>query len=488
MTPPPSHRQRQTKIVATLGPASSTREIIRALVDAGADVFRLNFSHGKIDEHRARLALIREVEQAIGRPIGVLADLQGPKLRIGTFGKGPITLEAGQDFRIDLDPAPGDAKRVSLPHPEIFAALEKDTEILLDDGKVRLRVKKRGKDFADTIVIAGRKLSDRKGINVPNAVLPLSPLTSKDKTDLEAALAMGVDWVALSFVQRPEDIEEARKLVGNRAALLAKIEKPAAVKNLLPILEQADGVMVARGDLGVEMPPEDVPRTQKLIVREARRIGKPVIVATQMLESMISSPTPTRAEASDVAAAVYEGTDAIMLSAESASGQYPVEAVAMMDRIARHTQHDPDYQKGLVVQHPDLEATAADAITAAARQVAQTIEAAAIVTYTTSGSTTLRAARERPDVPVLCLTSKLETARRLTLSFGVHAVHTADVASFNEMVHKAAQIAKRDGLARSGQRVVITAGVPFGMPGNTNVLRIARVDDENDPRQLSLPE
>lgn len=484
----PLHRQRQTKIVATLGPSSSTKDMVRALIQAGADVFRLNFSHGKIDDHRARLQLIREIEQANGRPIGVLADLQGPKLRLGTFAKGSITLEAGQDFRLDLGSEPGDGKRAPMPHPEIFAALEKDAEILLDDGKVRLRVKKCGKDFAETTVVAGHKLSDRKGVNVPHVVLPLSPLTSKDKTDLEAALAMGVDWVALSFVQRPEDIEEARKLVGNRAALLAKIEKPAAVKNLLPILEQADGVMVARGDLGVEMPPEDVPRTQKLIVREARRIGKPVIVATQMLESMISSPTPTRAEASDVAAAVYEGTDAIMLSAESASGQYPVEAVAMMDRIARHTQNDPDYKKGLAIQHPDLESTSADAITSAARQVADTIEAAAIVTYTTSGSTTLRAARERPDVPILCLTSKLETARRLTLSFGVHAVHTADVASFNEMVQKAAQIAKRDRLARGNQRVVITAGVPFGRPGNTNVLRIAHVDEETDPRQLSLPE
>ncbi len=481
------HRERPTKIVATLGPASSTKQMICALFEAGADVFRLNFSHGSHADHRERMRLIREVEQEVGRPIAVLGDLQGPKLRVGTFGKGPIELKEGQNFRLDLDPTPGDGRRVQLPHPEIFAAIETGHDLLLDDGKVRLRIVKNGGDFAETQVISGHVLSDRKGVNVPDVVLPLSPLTPKDRADLVVALDMGVDWLALSFVQRAEDIAEAKALVGNRAAVLAKIEKPSAVRNLLPILELADGVMVARGDLGVEMPPENVPRTQKLIVREARRIGKPVIVATQMLESMITNATPTRAEASDVATAVYDGADAIMLSAESAAGQYPIEAVQMMDRIARHTQQDPTYQTGIDAQHPDLQHTAADAITAAARQVASTIEASAIITYTTSGSTTLRAARERPSVPILCLTSKLETARRLMLSFGVHATHTADVASFSEMVQKAVQIAVRDGLASLGQSVVVTAGVPFGKPGNTNVLRIAVIEEEHDPRQLTLP-
>jgi pyruvate kinase len=481
------HRQRQTKIVATLGPASSTGPMIRALFNAGADVFRLNFSHGSHEDHRERMRLIREIEQSVGRPICVMGDLQGPKLRIGTFLKGPIELHAGQDFRLDLDPTPGTSERVQLPHPEIFAAIKAESELLLDDGKVRLRVVKSGPDFATTQVITGHALSDRKGVNVPDVVLPLSPLTPKDRADLVAALDMGVDWIALSFVQRPEDVAEARELIGTRAAILAKIEKPSAVRNLLPILELADGVMVARGDLGVEMPPENVPRTQKMIVREARRIGKPVIVATQMLESMITNATPTRAEASDVATAVYDGADAIMLSAESAAGEYPVEAVAMMDRIARHTQDDPAYHTGIAAQHPDLQHTAADAITAAARQVAATMQAAAIITYTTSGSTTLRAARERPDVPIMCLTSKLGTARRLVLSFGVHAVHTADVSSFNEMVQKAVQITLSDGLAQVGQNVVITAGVPFGTPGNTNILRLAKIEEQTDPRQLSLP-
>ncbi len=472
-----SHRGRLTKIVATLGPTSSSKEKIRELHMAGADVFRLNFSHGTADDHRARMKAIREIESEIGRPIAVLADLQGPKLRLGTFANGPVTIEAGQKFRLDMDSKPGDSTRAYMPHPEIFAAIDKGSVLLLDDGKVRLRVLEKGADYAVTEVEAGSKLSDRKGVNVPDAVLPLSPLTKKDLADLEVALEIGADWIALSFVQKPEDVAEAKRLVKGRAAVLAKLEKPSAIQSLSPIIELADGVMVARGDLGVEMPPEDVPSIQRRIVREARRAGKPVIVATQMLESMISAPTPTRAEASDVATAVYDGADAVMLSAETASGEYPTEAVKIMDRIARRTQDDPSYHTGLAAQHPDLQHTSADAITAAARQVAETVRAVAIVTYTTYGSTTLRAARERPEVPVVGLTSKIETARRLVLSFGVHAVHTADVANFGEMVQKAVQIASCDGLAKDGQALVITAGVPFGTPGSTNVLRIARVGE-----------
>lgn len=474
------YRDRSTKIVATLGPASSSKAKIRALFDAGVDVFRLNFSHGSTDDHRQRLNGIREVESEVGQPIAVLADLQGPKLRLGTFAQGSITLKEGQEFRLDLDETPGDSNRAPLPHPEIFAALAPGSQLLLDDGKVRLRVVHNGPDYASTVVVAGQTLSDRKGVNVVDVMLPLSPLTPKDRSDLDAALNMGVDWVALSFVQRPQDIAEVRKITGTRANVLAKLEKPTAIRYLTQIMEAADGVMVARGDLGVELPPENVPRLQKLIVREARRAGKPVIVATQMLESMIGNPTPTRAEASDVATAVYEGADAVMLSAETASGNYPLEAVAMMDRIIRHTQTDPAYYAALEAQQPDLQRTAADAITAAARQVVDTIGAAAIVTYTTSGSTTLRAARERPHVPIIGLTSKLETARRLVLSYGVHAVHTADIDNFNDMVQKAVHVAVQDGIASNGQRVVITAGVPFGTPGNTNVLRIAWIDEGNE--------
>ncbi len=472
----PISRQRPTKIVATLGPTSNTPELIRKLFMAGADVFRFNFSHGTHEDHAARMAIVRALETEVGRPICVLADLQGPKLRLGTFAEGSITLKAGQKLRLDLDPAPGNDKRVGLPHPEIFAAIKPDSELLLDDGKVRLRILQVRDDHAETEVIAGTRLSDRKGVNVPGAILPLSALTDKDRRDLEAALNLGVDWIALSFVQRPEDVVEARKLVNGRAAVLAKLEKPSAITTLEKIIEIADGVMVARGDLGVELPAEDVPSLQKLIVREARKLGKPVIVATQMLESMITSPAPTRAEASDVATAIYDGADAIMLSAETANGSYPVEAVMMMDRIARRVHIDPIYRTNNRAYHPDLQHTASDAITAAARQVSETIEAAVIVTYTTSGSTTIRAARERPDVPILSLTSKIETARRLTLCFGVHAVYTSDVNTFSEMVQKAVHIAVRDGLAKTGDKLVITAGVPFGTPGSTNVLRIAWVE------------
>jgi pyruvate kinase len=471
----PFRRFRLTKIVATLGPASSTPEMIRALFEAGVDVFRLNFSHGTHADHAKRLTAIREMEAEVGRPVAIMADLQGPKLRIGTFAEGPITLHPGQEMRFDLDRTPGDSTRVALPHPEIISVLTPGSELLLDDGRVRLVVTRVGPEHADVKVVSGTKLSDRKGVNVPGVILPLSPLTPKDREDLVFALDQGVDWVALSFVQQPEDVAEARRLIGGRAALLSKLEKPSAIEHLEAIIELSDGVMVARGDLGVEMPAEDVPSIQKRVVREARRAGKPVIVATQMLESMVSAPAPTRAEASDVATAVYDGADAVMLSAETASGDYPIEAVSMMDRIAKRVEHDPLYRNIMDAQHPDPQSTAADAITAAANQVAHTIHAAAIVTYTTSGSTTLRAARERPEAPIICLTAQRATARRMALTYGVHSVLTADVSTFAEMVQKATRIAQHDGIADEGQRLVITAGVPFGTPGNTNILRIAWV-------------
>ncbi|MBP2230711.1 pyruvate kinase [Azospirillum agricola] len=474
----PIRRSRLTKIVATLGPSTTTPEVIAKLFEAGVDVFRLNFSHGTHEDHGARLKVLREMEARTGRPIAVMADLQGPKLRVATFANGPVALTPGQRFRLDLSKEPGDTSRVGMFHPEIFAALTPGTDLLLDDGRVRLRVESCGPDHAETTVVSGTRLSDRKGVNVPGVVLPLSPLTRKDREDLVFALDIGVDWVALSFVQRPEDVAEARKLIAGRAALMSKLEKPQAIAHLDEIIELSDGIMVARGDLGVELPAEDVPTLQKRIVRESRRAGKPVIVATQMLESMVGAPAPTRAEASDVATAVYDGADAVMLSAETASGDYPIEAVSIMDRIARRVEHDPLYRTIMDAQHFDPQQTAADAITAAARQVAHTIQAAAIVTYTTSGSTTLRAARERPEQPILCLTSQLETARRLQLVFGVHSVHTSDVANFSEMVQKATRAAHKDGLAIEGQRLVITAGVPFGTPGNTNILRIAWVEAE----------
>jgi len=469
-------RQRSAKIVATLGPASSSAERIGALFAAGVDVFRLNFSHGTHDEHRARFLAIRQVEARSGRPIGILADLQGPKLRLGTFAEGSTELAAGAPFRLDLDRRPGDAKRAPLPHPEVFEALRPGTELLVDDGKVRLKVVAAGTDFADTECLVGGALADHKGVNVPHAVLPISAVTEKDRADLSFALAQGADWIALSFVQRPDDVAEGRKLVGNAAGLLVKLEKPAAIGRLSEIIELADAVMVARGDLGVEMPPEDVPSVQKQVIHACRLAGKPVVVATQMLESMVGAPTPTRAEASDVATAVYEGADAVMLSAETAIGRYPLEAVAMMDRIARRVQIDPLYFATLDGGRMEPLHTNSDAISAAACQVAGTVGAAAIVSYTTSGATALRAARERPAAPILVLTSNLGTARRLALLWGAHCVHTADVKSFTDMVQKAVRTAQREAIAQSGERLVITAGVPFGTPGATNVLRIAWVD------------
>jgi pyruvate kinase len=470
-------RHRKAKIVATLGPASATPEAIRALFDAGADVFRLNFSHGAHADHRERFEYIRQIEFDCGRPIGVMMDLQGPKLRVGKLANGSAELRTGKRFRLDMAPTPGDSERASMPHPEIFRALTPGVDLLLDDGKLRLRVESCGEDFAETTIMTGGRLSDRKGVNVPGAVLPISALTEKDRQDLQYGLDLGADWVALSFVQRPEDVAEARRLIAGRAAVLVKLEKPAAIERLEELIELADAVMVARGDLGVEMPPEDVPALQKRIIAAGREAGKPVVVATQMLDSMVHAPAPTRAEASDVATAVYDGADAVMLSAETASGEYPLEAVSMMNRIIRRVEQDPYYARVINAQNPEPEATAADAISAAAAQVAHTLSAAAIVTYTTSGSTTLRAARERPDVPILCLTERIGTARRLALCWGTHCVQTKDVSSFSEMVEKACNIAKEQGIADKGQRLVVTAGVPFGTPGSTNVLRIAWVEE-----------
>jgi pyruvate kinase len=472
----PMRRQRSAKIVATLGPASASRECIGALFEAGVDVFRLNFSHGTHDDHRRLFEHIRNIEDESGRPIGILADMQGPKLRLGDFADGRVELGAGAHFRLDLENTRGDQTRAPLPHPEIFAAIEPGTELLVDDGKVRLRVLECGADFAETECLVGGTLSNHKGVNVPNVVLPISAITEKDRADISFALQQGADWIAFSFVQRPEDVAEGRKLIGNAAGLMVKLEKPAAIRRLEEIIELSDALMVARGDLGVEMPPEDVPSVQKQVIHACRFAGKPVIVATQMLESMISAPTPTRAEASDVATAVYEGADAVMLSAETAAGKYPVEAAAMMDRIARRVHEDPLYFATLNAGRLAPEHTNRDAISAAACQVADTIGAAAIVSFTSSGATALRAGRERPSAPILALTPNIGTARRLALLWGAHCVHLADIKNFNDMVQKAVRTAQREGVAKAGERVVITAGVPFGTPGSTNVLRIAWVE------------
>jgi len=468
-------RQRHAKIVATLGPSSSDKDVIRLLFDAGVDVFRLNFSHGTHEQHQARLAQIREVEREAGRPIGVLADMQGPKLRVGTFAHGPVNLEPGAAFRFHLVDKPGDASRAYLPHPEIFAALRSGAALLVDDGKVRLQVTQCGADFAATEVIVGGTVSDRKGVNVPDVVLPVSALTQKDRRDLEFALEIGIEWLALSFVQRPEDLDEARALTRGRAGILTKLEKPSAVEALDEIVARSDAVMVARGDLGVELPAEQVPGIQRRAVRACRLAGKPVIVATQMLESMIQSPVPTRAEASDVATAIYHGADAVMLSAESASGKYPLEAVQMMDRIIREVEADPYHREALEQLRMTTHASNADAICAAMDKIVRMLPIAAVVTYTTSGSTSLRAARERPSASIVSMTPSLSTARRLALVWGVHSVHAKDVTNVEAMVDDACRVAREEGFAREGDTILVSAGMPFGTPGATNLLRIAKV-------------
>lgn len=468
-----SERQsRGTKIIATLGPASSTVDTIAALHQAGADVFRLNFSHGAHEDHAARLAAIRQVEHQAGRPIGVLLDLQGPKLRVWSFADGQAELVAGQRFAFDRNPEPGNHERVCLPHPEIFSAVSPGDQLLVDDGRLRFRVVSVTPDVIEAEVVAGGVISDRKGVNVPDAALAVSALSIKDRRDLEFGLELGVDWVALSFVQRPEDVLEVRELIGGRAKLMAKIEKPLAVQNLEAIIEVADAIMVARGDLGVELPPEEVPSIQKRIVRLCREAGKPVVVATQMLESMIKAPAPTRAEASDVATAVYDGVDAVMLSAESAAGHYPVEAVSMMQRIIHHTEGDPLQRQLMQAVTTRHQANSTDAIGAAIHSVAGVLPVGATITYTTSGATAFRVAHERPASPILSLTPNRTVARQLALLWGVTSYATEDAKNVEDMVEKASAAAKNTGYYQPGRPLIVVAGIPFGTPGSTNLLRV----------------
>jgi pyruvate kinase len=472
---PKIRRRRRTKIIATLGPASSSPEMLARLFQAGADVFRLNFSHGTHEDHAARFAMIRELEQKFDRPIGILADVQGPKLRVGRFSGGRTQLITGRPFRLDLSPVPGDSNRVNLPHPEIIEAANIGTTLLIDDGKLRLRVVHKRADALETQIVVGGPVSDNKGVNVPDVVLPIPALTEKDRADLAFALDHGVNYVGLSFVQRAQDVIEAKALIDGRAWVMVKLEKPQALDNLDEIMALTDCVMVARGDLGVELPPEEVPLAQKRIVRLARQLGKPVVVATQMLESMISAPAPTRAEASDVATAVFDGADAVMLSGETAAGQYPFEAVNMMDRIVARVEQDAGWRSMIDSTRGAPEHSAAGAIAVAASQVVHTIGGKAVVAFTASGSTALRVARERPDSPVIGLTPLIDTARRMAVVWGVHAVVVPDVHSMTEAVNRAARAALSEGFAGHGDEIVVTAGVPFGQPGTTNALRVAVV-------------
>lgn len=478
-------RNRFTKIVATLGPATSSPEMIEKAFKAGVDVFRLNFSHGTQGEHKARYEAIRQAEKKHNRPASILADLQGPKLRIGKLKEDFVMLQPGQSFTLDRDETPGDQSRAYLPHPEIFAAMKAGDDLMIFDGKIRLKINSVTSTKMETTVVLGGKLTSFKGVNVPFVNLPFTALTEKDRSDLDYALKMGVDWVALSFVQRPQDVTEAREIIGDKAKIIVKLEKPNAVEDFDNILALTDAVMVARGDLGVELPIENVPAIQKKIVRACRAAGKPVIVATQMLDSMVKAPMPTRAEASDVATAVYDGADAVMLSEETAAGEFPLEAIQMMSRIIERTESDALYRPLMHAFQGDIGTSEPEAISAAARSTAQAIGASCIVTYTTSGSTAFRASRERPCVPILGISGEAEVARRMALGWGIHPIHAKDARSFEEMVDIACDICLREGFGKTGEEIVITAGTPFGTPGATNVLRIARIEKKHSERKAA---
>ena len=472
-------RRRKAKIVATLGPASSSKKVIKQLFDTGVDVFRLNFSHGSHDEHRARHQAIREIEQETGRPIGILMDIQGPKLRLGNFVKKGVWLSEGSQYRLDMDPTPGDETRAELPHPEIFAALKVGNELLINDGRVKLKVIDNDATHAITEVVVEGEVSSHKGVNVPDVILPISVITEKDRADIKYGLSLGVDWVAQSFVQQASDVAELRQLIGDQAFIMVKLEKPSALDNIDEILNLSDGAMVARGDLGVELPPEQVPVAQKEIIRRCRKVGKPVVIATHMLDSMVSVPVPTRAEASDVATAIYDGADAVMLSAESAAGNYPVESVQMMDNIIHAVEQDSLYMNILDAQRPRPDSTVADAICNALQSITGILSSSATVTYTTSGSTSLRAARERPGAPILSITPEVSTGRYLSMAWGVHAV-VLDVANADAdllgVIHAAKEIAVKEQFACSGQAIIVAAGIPFGISGTTNSLHVATIE------------
>ena len=472
-------RGRKVKILATLGPASRSPEMIEKLMRAGADAFRVNMSHGDHETHAQTIAAIRAVEKSLGKPVAVLCDLQGPKLRVGTFKEGRAVIRHSGHFTFDRDPTPGDETRVCLPHPELFKVLHKGQRLLIDDGKLKLRVIEANEDRILCSAEVGGVISDRKGVNVPDAVVPIPALTEKDRRDLAFALTQGADWIALSFVQRPEDVAEARRLIGSTdTALMAKIEKPAAVDRLEEIIELSDGIMVARGDLGVELNPEEVPPIQKRIVATTRRSGKPVVVATQMLESMIESPAPTRAEVSDVANAVYDGADAVMLSAETASGAWPEEAVTIMHRIAGQVESDPGYRQQVSFAQVMPDTTTADALSHACASIAESLPIAGIIVFTGSGSTARRVARERPAAPMLVLTPSQRIARRMAILWGAHAVTTKDIGSFEEMIAKGKRMALRHGFGTAGSKLIALAGVPFGTPGSTNLLHVVTLSGD----------
>ncbi len=463
--------RRKTKILATLGPSTTSEEQIAAIVAAGANAFRLNFSHGNLEDHAGRLNNVRKVSAATGKQLPVLADLQGPKIRIGEMNE-PVQLVKGELIKLDSDKTPGDKTRVCLPHREILESLLPGDTVLVNDGVIGLKVEEAGDGYVVTSVVTPGILSSRKGVNVPGRTLPMSALTPKDLIDLEGALGLGVDWIALSFVQTAEDVAECKAKVNGRARVMAKIETQAAIDNLEAILEQADGLMVARGDLGVELPTEDVPPLQKKMLDLGRKAGKPVVVATQMLESMISNPRPTRAEANDVANAAYDGADCVMLSAESASGAYPIEAVEVMSRIISKIEGSERWRTELDAHQPACDGSTSDAVALAARDMAVALDATTIVTFTETGNSTKRMSRRRTDATIIALTPHQQVARQVELSWGAYGLVCPTVTTPEDMVAKASKQAIDAGFASKGDKVVVMAGIPFGQAGSTNMVRV----------------
>ncbi len=463
----------KTNILATLGPSTDTKEMIAKLLDAGADAFRVNFSHGDHKTHKKRIRFVRELEKERGICIGILADMQGPKLRIGEMSDNSILVE-GEEFVLDTKKEMGNSKRAPMYHKEIYAAIKKGDDLLINDGNLGLRVvETNNKDYAKTVVTIGGVLTSKKGVNLPNTKLDIKAITPKDEKDLEFALKCGVDYIGLSFVQHQEDVLHAKKLVGDKAWIISKFEKPSAVEDLEKIIELSDGVMVARGDLGVECPIQTVPVLQKRIVKEARKQGKPVIVATQMLESMIMAPTPTRAEVSDIATAVYDSVDTVMLSAETAAGRFPVEAVTMMHKIINAVEGD-SVCKSMATnsRNKSFNVSQSDAITYGASQVSEVLEKVkAIVTFTSSGFTTRLASRERPCLPIVAITQQVSVARKMSILWGVNCYINKSVYKSLEKAHQIAiKIIKDNDYAKTGDHVILTAGFPLNQQGLTNML------------------
>lgn len=479
---------KKTKIVATIGPSSWDEDVIRRIIRAGMNVARINFSHGDHESHKRTIDTIRRVAQEENAVVAIMCDIQGPKIRIGQL-KEPIQLNKGDQVILTLEEADGTDNVIPLPHPEFIRDISPDMHLLLDDGNLELIVRETASRQLFANVIIGGTLSSRKGVMAPNAYLTLSAITEKDRSDIEFALSQEADYLAMSFVRSPDDIRELRWLmrhIGGEAGVIAKIEKHEALDDIEAIIEVCDGIMVARGDLGLETPAEEVPFHQKRIIQLCNQASKPVITATQMLSSMVDSPRPTRAEASDVYNAIVDGTDAVMLSNETASGKFPVEAVETMATIAAiaeqniwHNRPQNGGQFDIDLRSGENEAVS-DAVSAATYHIAEAIKPRAVVTTTLTGYTARRVARERPRSPILCVTPNPVTYQRMALVWGVVPMLIPEFRSIEEMLRTISEVTVEKGILNQGDTVIIIAGVPFGVGGQTNMCKVHRIGETHN--------